>query len=164
MGLQTTVNINPALGVPGSQAAFLGEVTTVHQYLSDGTAAAGSFAFESAATVNTSGSAVGGGVVGNTNSSATAALGLVVRLVDSAIPDGVDGSLVYPQGFNVTVAIRGDFFVAATGAAAVGASVYVDPATGAMAYVSASGLIDTGWKVATAATAAGDIIVISNHG
>ena len=39
MALQKQVKVDPALGVPGSQAAFLGEVITVHNYLSDGIAA-----------------------------------------------------------------------------------------------------------------------------
>ena len=34
MALQKVVNIDPAIGVPGSQAAFLGEVITVQNYLS----------------------------------------------------------------------------------------------------------------------------------
>lgn len=164
MGLQTTVNTNPALGVPGSQAALLGEVTTVHQYLSDGTAAAGSFAFLTSLTTNGYGSSVGGGAVGKSKSSATAVVGLVVRLTDSVLSDGTSATLTYPQGASVTVAIRGDFYVAATGSASAGASVYVNPATGAMAYAADTGLIDTGWKVTTAATAANDIIIISNHG
>ena len=46
MALQKVVNIDPAIGVPGSQAAFLGEVITVQNYLSDGTAAAGQFVWQ----------------------------------------------------------------------------------------------------------------------
>ena len=60
MALQKVVNIDPAIGVPGSQAAFLGEVITVQNYLSDGTAAAGQFVWNGTATVNP----VSGGAIG----------------------------------------------------------------------------------------------------
>ena len=52
MALQKTVNIDPAIGVPGAQAAFLGEVTTVQNGISDGTAAAGQFVWAGTASVN----------------------------------------------------------------------------------------------------------------
>lgn len=166
MALQKVVNVTPALGVPGSAAAFMGEVSTVHQYLSDGTAKAGSFALPSAADVNTTGTAVGGGVVGLANSSATAAIGLVVRTITGTLAPNVDASLVYEKGAAVTVAIRGDFYIAATESATVGEKVIVTVATGAISFASSasSGEIDTGWTVTTPASASGDIIVISNHG
>ena len=106
MALQTTVNVSPALGVPGGQAAYLGNVTTVRQYLSDGTAKAGSFALPSTSSVNTGGDTGGSaGFVGLTNALATASIGLVVRDITGTLGLGVDGSLVYESGAAVTVAI-----------------------------------------------------------
>lgn len=166
MALQSQVNINPALGVPGGMAAFMGDVNTVHQYLSDGTAKAGSFALTSTNSVNTGGSAVGGGFVGLANSNATAVVGLVVRTITGALAPSSSGTLVYAQGEAVTVALRGDYYIAATGSATVGQKVLVTVATGAIGFGSSAGAgqVDTGWTVSTAASASGDIIVISNHG
>ena len=164
MALQKTVNVEMALGVPGSQAAFLGEVTTVQNGISDGTASAGQFVWAGTAAVNATGTAVGN-VVKGTGSSGVAPLGLAVRLITGVLPDGVDGELKYERGENVTVAIRGDFYVVATGTATVGQSVNVNPTTGAMTYGEAGGgAVATGWTVTTAASNAGDLIVISNHG
>lgn len=167
MALQTTVNISPALGVPGAQAALLGDVKTVRQYLSDGTAKAGSFALPSTSSVNTGGDTGGSaGFVGLANASATAAIGLVVRDITGTLAPNVDGSLVYEAGAAVTVAIRGDYYVLSTEAATVGEKVIVTVATGAISFAASasSGEVDTGWTVTTAASAAGELIVISNHG
>ena len=166
MALQKTVNVDPALGVPGSQAAFLGEVITVHNYLSDGTATAGQFCWNGSFTGTDweAGTPVGNVATGN-GTGGGALAGLVVRLQTGVLPDGVAGELKYERGELVTVAIRGDFYVAATGAATVGQAVNVNTTTGAMTYGTAgSGEVATGWTVTTPAAAAGDLIVISNHG
>ena len=166
MALQKVVNIDPAIGVPGSQAAFLGEVTTVCNYLSDGTAAAGQFVWNGTATVNpVSGGAIGVGKVATGNGTGGGALaGLAVRLITGVLPDTSDGQLTYERGELVTVAIRGDFFVTATGSATAGQSVNVVTATGAMTYgTPGTGEIATGWTVTEGGTT-GDLIVISNHG
>ena len=162
MALQKVVNIDPALGVPGSQATFYNEVTTINNYISDGTATAGKFAFEGTATVNTAGSSMG--IAKSTATSSTKPLGLVVRLIDGVLTDGVDSSLTYERGCNVTIAIRGDFYVLAEGTATVGDSVNVNPTTGTMTYGAASdGAVATGFTVAQGGSL-GDVIVISNHG
>ena len=167
MALQTTVNISPALGVPGAQAAFLGDVKTVRQYLSDGTAKAGSFALASTSSVNTGGADGGSaGFVGLTNALATSAIGLVVRDITGTLGMGVEGSLVYEAGAAVQVAIRGDYYILSTEAATVGEKVIVTVATGAISFAASAsaGEVDTGWTVTTAASASGELIVISNHG
>lgn len=162
MALQKVVNIDPALGVPGSQATFYNEVTTINNYISDGTATAGKFVFEGTATVNTTGSSMG--IAKSTATSGAKPLGLAVRLIDGVLADGVDSSLIYERGCNVTIAIRGDFYVLAEGTAAVGDSVNVNPTTGAMTYGEASGgAVATGFTVAQGGSL-GDVIVISNHG
>ena len=166
MGLQNTVNINPALGVPGTAASFQGLVSTVHNYLSDGTATAGAFALPGVSSVNTGGAAVGGGFVGLANSDATAVLGLVTRTISAVLMPDQDGTLAYPEGATVGVAERGAYYIEATGAATVGQKVLVTVATGAISFGSSagSGEVDTGWEVATAAAASGDIIIIKNFG
>ena len=166
MALQKVVNIDPAIGVPGSQAAFLGEVITVQNYFSDGTAAAGQFVWNGTATVNpVSGGAIGVGKVATGNGTGGGALaGLAVRLITGVLPDTSDGQLTYERGELVTVAIRGDFFVTATGSATAGQSVNVVTATGAMTYgTPGTGEVATGWTVTEGGTT-GDLIVISNHG
>ena len=166
MALQKVVNIDPAIGVPGSQAAFLGEVITVQNYLSDGTAAAGQVVWNGTATVNpVSGGAIGVGKVATGDGTGGGALaGLAVRLITGVLPDTSDGQLTYERGELVTVAIRGDFFVTATGSATAGQSVNVVTATGAMTYgTPGTGEIATGWTVTEGGTT-GDLIVISNHG
>ena len=89
MALQKVVNIDPAIGVPGSQAAFLGEVITVQNYLSDGTAAAGQFVWNGTATVNPIGGAIG--VVLQPDRCAEPSH-LAVRLITGVLPDTSDGS------------------------------------------------------------------------
>ena len=166
MALQKVVNIDPAIGVPGSQAAFLGEVITVQNYIRDGTAAAGQFVWNGTATVNpVSGGAIGVGKVATGNGTGGGALaGLAVRLITGVLPDTSDGQLTYERGELVTVAIRGDFFVTATGSATAGQSVNVVTATGAMTYgTPGTGEVATGWTVTEGGTT-GDLIVISNHG
>ena len=166
MALQKVVNIDPAIGVPGSQAAFLGEVITVQNYICDGTAAAGQFVWNGTATVNPiSGGAIGVGKVATGNGTGGGALaGLAVRLITGVLPDTSDGQLTYERGELVTVAIRGDFFVTATGSATAGQSVNVVTATGAMTYgTPGTGEVATGWTVTEGGTT-GDLIVISNHG
>lgn len=164
MALQKVVNIDPALGVPGSQATFYNEVTTINNYISDGTATAGNFAFEGTATVNAAGSSMG--IATATATEGTKPLGLVVRLIDGVLADGVDSSLIYERGCNVTIAIRGDFYVVATGTATVGDSVNVEATTGEVTYGT---IAEEGTEVATGFTvtkggSTGDVIVISNHG
>lgn len=51
--LQKTVNLYPAIGIPGQQVAFNQAVYTPHNYLSDGTVACGTFVFAKAATGST---------------------------------------------------------------------------------------------------------------
>ena len=63
------------------------------------------------------------------------------------------------------ISIQGDYYIEATGEVAVGSKVYVLPTTGEISFTTTNsdGKVDTGWIVKTAATAAGDMIVISNH-
>ena len=158
--MQTTVNTYPAVGLPGQEVNVHTAVYTPFNYLSDGTAAAGSFAFlgtnadENGGVVYPLASAKGTGTV----------IGLVERTFTGVLNVDQDGTLVYPKGTGLTIAIRGDYYVSATGAATVGQAVLCNPSDGAVTYGTAGATNDTGWVVMTEAKAAGDIIIISNRG
>lgn len=157
--MQKTVNLYPAVGVPGQEVNVHTAIYTPFNYISDGTAAAGSFVFVKANTDNTGvvyplASATGLGTV----------IGLVENTFTGTLAYNQDGTLIYPQGANLTIAVRGDYYVAASGAATVGQAVLCNPAGGAITYGTPGTANDTGWVVMTPATNAGDIIIISNRG
>lgn len=158
--MQKTVSLYPAVGVPGQEVNVHTAIYTPFNYISDGTAAAGSFVFvkanadENGGVVYPIASATGTGTV----------LGLVENTFTGALAYDEEGTLVYPQGANLTIAVRGDYYVAASGAATVGQAVLCNPSDGAITYGTAGATNDTGWVVMTPATDAGDIIVISNRG
>ena len=157
--MQKTVNLYPAVGVPGQEVNVHTAIYTPFNYISDGTAAAGSFGFVKANTDDTGvvyplASATGTGTV----------IGLVENTFTGTLAYNQDGTLIYPQGANLTIAVRGDYYVAASGAATVGQAVLCNPASGTITYGTPGTANDTGWVVMTPATNAGDIIIISNRG
>lgn len=156
--MQKKVNLYPVVGLEGQEVAVGTAVYTPQNYISDGTVAAGGFAFASTTTdsgeVFPIASAKGTGTV----------LGYVERTVIGALSYGEDGTLIYPKGAGITVARRGDYYHVATGEATVGQAVLCNPTTGAVTYGTAGATNDTGWVVMTAATNKGDVIVISNRG
>jgi len=192
MGLQSTVSLYPAIGMAGQQVAF-GQADYVEQnYVSDGTAKAGQFAFVGSTSVNENGVAFP--VASLTNSNATGVVGLVEKVGTGYVSPSDAGTMVYAVGELLTIAKNGEYYVVATGAASVGDHVLVNKSTGAMSYATPtapiaalhsgtvtegvvanltvdlnsgvtvpSGSVDTGWVVKTAATASGDIIVIAAH-
>lgn len=158
--MQKTVNLYPAVGVPGQEVAAYTAVYTPQNYVSDGTAAAGSFVF-----VKTNSDEGGGVVYPLASATGTGTvLGLVERTFTGALSYDETGTLVYPQGANLTIAIRGDYYVAASGAATVGQAVLCNPSDGTITYGTPGTTNDTGWVVVTPASDAGDIIIISNRG
>lgn len=150
--MQKTVNLYPSVGLPGQEVAAHTAVYTPLNYLSDGTAAAGKFVFEG--TSDKKGVAFAKG---------TTLVGLVERTFTAAVPCGVDGSEAYPNGAELTIAVRGDFYVEAAGEATVGQAVLCNPADGVVSYGTVGSENDTGWVVVTAAKAQGDIIIISRR-
>ena len=154
-----TVKLYPAVGVPGQEVNVHTAIYTPFNYISDGTAAAGSFVFVKAKTndpgvVYPLASATGTGTV----------IGLVEKTFTCTLAYNQDGTLIYPQGANLTIAVCGDYYVAASGAAAVGQAVICDPVSGAITYGTPGTPHDTGWVVMTPTANAGDIIIISNRG
>ena len=103
------------------------------------------------------------GVVSATGS---ALVGFVERVVDASIAPTVEATDVYPAGFPVLVALKGQFYVTANGTVSAGMLVLVNGDTGAITFASqtSDGLIDTGFKVVLpdgkTSAGNGDVIVI----
>ncbi len=156
--MQKSVNLYPAIGVPGQEVAAKSAVYTPQNFISDGTAAAGSFVFAAEAE--------GKGVAFPVASAKGEGecLGLCERVFSGVLAFDENGTMVYPKGHALTIATRGDYYVSATGVAQVGQAVLCDPATGEVTYGNAGDQNDTGWKVVTEAKGADDIIIISNRG
>lgn len=152
MPLQTQVNMDMPRGVPGQKAVPAQAVYTPVNFLAgENGVAVGGFCWASADDAN---KAVSTGT--------SAPLGFVERVISCPIYDvRQTGTLVVPEGHGLTIAVRGDFYVAAPeGGATVGAQVYVDGETGA---VATSGIAASGWVYATAGDE-GDVVIISNWG
>ena len=146
--MQKTVNLYPSVGLPGQEVAAHTAVYTPLNYLSDGTAAAGKFVFEGTSDKK-------GVAFPVASAKGTTLVGLVERTFTAAVPCGVDGSEAYPNGAELTIAVRGE--------ATVGQAVLCNPADGAVSYGTVGSENDTGWVVVTAAKAQGDIIIISRR-
>lgn len=160
--MQKTVNLYPSVGLPGQEVAAHTAVYTPLNYLSDGTAAAGKFVFEDELVFE--GTSDKKGVAFPVASAkGTTLVGLVERTFTAAVPCGVDGSEAYPNGAELTIAVRGDFYVEAAGEATVGQAVLCNPADGVVYYGTVGSENDTGWVVVTAAKDQGDIIIISRR-
>lgn len=157
--MQKTVNLYPAVGVPGQEVNVHTAIYTPFNYISDGTAAAGSFVFVKENTDDTGVAYPLASATGNST-----VIGLVENTFTGTLAYNQDGTLIYPQGANLTIAVCGDYYVVASGKANVGQAVLCDPNNGAITYGTPGTANDTGWVVMTKATNAGDIIIISNRG
>ena len=124
--MQKTVSLYPAKGLPGQEVNVHTAVYTPFNYISDGTVAAGSFAF--AGTNSDDGEGVVYPLASGKGTGSV--IGLVERTFTGSFyptEDNPDGTLTYRKGHEVTIAIRGDYYVAATAAATVGQSVLCNP-------------------------------------
>jgi hypothetical protein len=91
-----------------------------------------------------------------------APLGFIERTINhDNFNINVEGTLAIAEGGNVTVAMRGDFYVLADATVTIGAPVYTEPATGAVTFTSTATTVDTGY-VAMTAGSSGDLIIVSN--
>lgn len=158
---QKSVGLYPAIGIPGQQVAFNQAVYTPQNYLSDGTVQCGGFAFAVAAS--TIGTAVKFPIASLKGSAGAKPIGFVERTFTASIELGTDTPDIYPKGAELTIAVRGDYYIVAPAAATLGQAVLCDPTTGAITFGAAGAANDTGWTVQTAG-AKGDTIIISNHG
>ena len=159
--LQKSVGLYPAIGIPGQQVAFNQAVYTPQNYLSDGTVQCGGFAFAVAAS--TTGTAVKFPIASLKGSAGAKPIGFVERTFTASIELGTDTPDIYPKGAELTIAVRGDYYIVAPAAATIGQAVLCDPTTGAITFGAAGAANDTGWTVQTVG-AKGDTIIISNHG
>lgn len=152
MALQKQVNIDMAVAVPGQKATPDQAVYTPINYVADADGVSmGTFCWASTTA----------GVATATTTGTDKPLGFVERVVSFALDSDSDASVLVPQYGALTVAVKGDYYVATTEAATVGGSVYVDKTNGKILAAAGTNGIDTGWKFKTAG-AANDIVIISN--
>ena len=157
--MQKSVDLVVKKGFDGQRVTTDQNIYTCENYLSNGTVKAGAFAFKGSATGN-------GEQMGVVSATGTVLVGFVERVVDASIAPTVEATDVYPSGFPVAVALKGQFYVTANTTVSAGMLVLVKGDTGAISFASqtSEGLIDTGFKVALpdGKTSAnnGDVIVI----
>lgn len=168
MGFQKTINLDPAIGMPGAEVNPGQAVYTAFNFVSDGTVRAGTFAF--AKTLDSNGYPITKmNQASATSDSGAKVLGFVERnLIGNLISPFVEASDVYSAGLGLPIAIRGQFYAIASGAAQAGQSVLCDPATGNVTYGAAGAANDTGWVVkfprGVSEVAEGDLVIYENFG
>lgn len=152
---QEQVNILPAIGVPGQHMSTNPLVSTQKGYCAADTVTIGGFVW--AVTVD------------KVKSTGTGApLGFAVREITNPLGYNKSASNTVPEGFPVSVAVKGDFAVVTGTAATVGQSVFAVLADGSIKTGTAGKTVDnaieTDYKVVNinGGGAVGDIIVISN--
>lgn len=166
MGFQAVVNTDPAIGLPGQEVNPRQAVYTAFNYVSDGTVQAGAFAYAVALKGDTP---TEQNVISAKGAAGAKPLGFVERDVIGTIPSLLaEATQVYPAGVCPPVAVRGQFYAIATGAATAGQSVLCDPETGAITYGTAGAANDTGWIVVlpqgVSSVANGDVVIYQNYG
>ena len=154
--LQKSVGLYPAIGIPGQQVAFNQAVYTPQNYLSGG-----GFAF--AVPASPTGTAVKFPIASLKGSAGAKPIGFVERTFTASIELGTDTPDIYPKGSELTIAVRGDYYIVAPAAATLGQAVLCDPTTGAITFGDAGAANATGWTVQTAGAKV-DTLIISNPG
>lgn len=147
---QTQVNIAPGAGIPGAYASVNPIVSTPLGRLASVNCPIGGFVWDDSANE---------GCVKPAGSGAP--LGFVVHNKAYTYDLTNIGNFV-PAGDSVNVQVEGDFYVTAPAAVTKGGTVYALTASGAIS-ATATNAVDTGFKFATSATAAGEIVIISKH-
>lgn len=160
MPLQKQVGLYRAQGVPGDKATPDQSVYAPVNPLAAVALPVGRFVFP----------VVSSGTIDNTQATnvagdATEVLGFVERVITYVNYDVFsDGTLVVPEGANLTVAVRGDYWATSTTAATVGQKVLASTADGSISTGTPDGThLDTGWVVKTPG-GIGEPIIISNWG
>ena len=154
MPLQTAVNMDIALAVPGQKATPDQSVYTPINYVADENGVQmGTFCW--AATT--------AGVATATTTGTNPPLGFVERVISTYIYNVKDGAtMTVPEGQALTIAVRGDYYVQTSEAATVGGQVYVDKTNGKiLAAAGSNGIAAPGWVFKTAGSA-NDMVIISN--
>ena len=149
---QKAVGFYNAPATVGDRASQNPTVYVPTNFLAGGTVNCGGFVWRDTTNSGTEVVAKGSGVP----------LGFIERTINHDNFDiEVEGTLAISEGSNVTVAMRGDFYVAADATVAIGAPVYTNPATGAVTFTSTGTTVDTGYVAMTAGNS-GDLVIISN--
>lgn len=153
---QTVVNVYPARGIPGAYASVNPIVSTALGRIAGENIPVGGFCWDDASNE---------GQVKKTGTGKP--LGFVVLERNYPIVSLSAAQNYVPQGFNVPVAVEGDFYVKVPAAVTKGQKVFVNNTTGAIAGGTAGGTVagsvETDWFFATAA-AKDEIAIISNWG
>ena len=160
MPLQSQVNLSVAPGVAGDKATPDQSIYTPLNPLAAVALPVGRFVFpvvDSGAIDNTRATNVAG--------TATAVLGFVERVINYVNYEIFsDGTLTVPEGSNLTVAVKGDYWAVSTTKATVGQAVLASTADGSISTGTPDGThLDTGWVVKTPGEI-GEPIIISNWG
>lgn len=101
-------------------------------------------------------------VVASTSDTDAAPLGFMERVINFPnYNQAIDGTLTIPEGCEVNVAVKGDFYVVADGEINVGDKVYANTSTGAATFDSTGGAVDTGFTAFTSGDT-DDLVIISN--
>ena len=157
--MQKNVDLVVKKGFDGQRVTTNQNFYTCENYLSDGTVKAGAFAFKASASGN-------GEPFGSVSATGSALVGFVERAVDASIAPTVEATDVYPAGFPVLVAVKGQFYVTANSSVSAGMLVLVAGDTGSITFASqaSEGLIDTGFKVVIpdgkTSASNGDVVMI----
>ena len=153
MAFQKTVGLYNAPATVGDRASQNPTVYFPTNFLAGGTVKVGGFVWRDSTNGEKEVVATGTGKP----------LGFIERTINHPLDTvAVEGTLDIPEGSNVTVAMRGDFYVKADASVAVGATVYAVLATGEVTFTAGSGTtVDTGYKAMTSGTS-GDMVIISN--
>ena len=160
MPLQKQVELYRAQGVPGDKATPDQSVYVPVNPLAAVALPVGRFVFP----------VVSSGTIDNTQATnvagdASEVLGFVERVITYVNYDVFsDGTLVVPEGANLTVAVRGDYWATSATKATVGQKVLASTADGSISTGTPDAThLDTGWVVKTPG-GIGEPIIISNWG
>lgn len=149
---QKSVGFYNAPATAGDRASQNPTVYVPTNFLAGGTVKCGGFVWRDTTNPGTEVVAAGSG----------APLGFIERTINhDNFNINVEGTLAIAEGGNVTVAMRGDFYVVADATVTIGATVYTEPATGVVTFTSTATTVDTGY-VAMTAGSSGDLIIVSN--
>lgn len=149
---QKTVGLYNAAAVAGDRASQNPTVYVPTNFLAGGTVNVASFVWRD--TTNPATEVV--------NSGSGAPLGFIERTINHDNFDiEVAGTLAIPEEGNVTVAMRGDFYVVADKTVAIGDALLADTTDGSAVFTSSANTVDSGYVAMTAGNE-GDLIIVSN--
>ena len=152
MAFQKSVGFYNQSATAGDRASQNPTVYVPSNFLAGGTVNVGGFVWRDSTNPATEVVAAGSG----------APLGFIEREINhDNINVNVEGTLAIAEGGNVTVAMRGDFYVVADKTVAIGDALLADTTNGSAVFTSSANTVDSGY-VAMTAGAAGDLIVVSN--